>query len=85
MMEKIGDKLAIYQRYEEIYAESEPFHVALADVYYDIILFLCRARTVFKSNGNDNDFSTRWKRLTANIRLYSPEYALQSHLETFRK
>jgi hypothetical protein len=48
MMEQIGDKLAVYQRYEKMFPESELFQIALANVYYDIILFLCRARTVFK-------------------------------------
>lgn len=52
MMEQIGDKLAVYQRYEKLYPESEPFQIALSDVYYNITLFLCRARTIFKSSGN---------------------------------
>lgn len=51
MMEKIGDKLPFYERYEEMFADSESFRGALANVYYDIILFLCRARKVFKTGG----------------------------------
>ncbi|KAF2454819.1 hypothetical protein BDY21DRAFT_423372 [Lineolata rhizophorae] len=51
MMEKLVNKLRFCQRYEEIYSDWKPFREALAEVYFDIITFLCKARRVFKSNG----------------------------------
>jgi hypothetical protein len=51
MMEQIGDRLSLYERYEQMFAESKPFREALANIYMDVVLFLCRARVVFNDSG----------------------------------
>ncbi len=52
MMEQIGDILPLYERYEQMFDDSVPFREALANMYFDVVLFLCKARTIFKTNGN---------------------------------
>ncbi|KAH8806116.1 hypothetical protein F5884DRAFT_469786 [Xylogone sp. PMI_703] len=51
MMEEIGDLLPLYERYEQMFADSVAFREALTNMYFDVVLFLCKARSVFKSNG----------------------------------
>jgi hypothetical protein len=51
MMGKIGDVLSLYERYAEMLSDSESFKKAFANVYYDIVCFLWKARRVFKSSG----------------------------------
>lgn len=52
-MEEIGDILPIYHRYEQMFADSPEFREALANMYFDVVLFLCRAREVFKENSKN--------------------------------
>jgi len=56
MMEQIGDILPLYERYEKMFADSVPFRESLANMYFDVVLFLCKARTIFKSNGKYLNF-----------------------------
>jgi hypothetical protein len=51
MMEQIGDMLPLYERYEQMFADSISFREALGNMYFDVVLFLCRARTIFKTKG----------------------------------
>jgi tetratricopeptide (TPR) repeat protein len=53
MMEQIGDILPLYERYEQMFADSVPFREALGNMYFDVVMFLCRARTIFKTNGTN--------------------------------
>lgn len=56
MMEQIGDILPLYERYEQMFADSLPFREALANMYFDVVLFLCKARSIFKTSGNYSNF-----------------------------
>jgi hypothetical protein len=51
MLEHIGDLLPVYEQYEQMFADSPSFRQALANMYFDIILFLCRAKDTFRSFG----------------------------------
>ena len=50
-MEQIGGILPLYERYEQMFADSVPFREALGNMYFDVVMFLCRARTIFKTDG----------------------------------
>lgn len=49
MISKIGDVVSIYNRYENIVGQELSFQRALSDVYYDILVFLHKAKIVLKT------------------------------------
>jgi hypothetical protein len=51
MISKIGDVVSIYNRYENFIGQELSFQRALCDVYYDILVFLRKAKIVLKTNG----------------------------------
>ncbi|RDW56366.1 hypothetical protein BP5796_13241 [Coleophoma crateriformis] len=61
MMEQIGDMLPLYERYTQMFADSAPFREALANMYFDVVLFLCRARAIFKSKALKTIIKSAWK------------------------
>ncbi|RFU34722.1 hypothetical protein B7463_g1661, partial [Scytalidium lignicola] len=60
MMEQIGDILPLYERYEQMFADSASFREALANMYFDVVLFLCRARSIFKTNAVKTLIKSAW-------------------------
>jgi hypothetical protein len=51
MISKIGDVVSIYDRYENLIGQELSFQRALSDVYYDILVFLRKAKIILKTNG----------------------------------
>ena len=52
MIEKLSDSFSRYQEYEVLLREDERFQEALAAVYYDILVFLKKAKEVFTARGS---------------------------------
>jgi hypothetical protein len=51
MVEKLSSSLSIYQEYEQLLSNSQRFREALAAVYFDILIFLKKAKLVFMTKG----------------------------------
>ena len=51
MIETINDTLSIYSQYEQLFLNIDRFQAALADTYYNTLLFLYKAKTVFAKPG----------------------------------
>jgi len=51
MIERLGPSLSLYQEYEKLLSNSQRFQEALANVYFDILMFLKDARSVFIIKG----------------------------------
>ena len=51
MITQITDSISFYERYEELFKGENGFHVLLADVYFDILMFLRLAKTVCEGTG----------------------------------
>ena len=51
MVERLNHSLALYQEYEPILSEYPRFQKALAVTYYNTLVFLNKARTVFTMSG----------------------------------
>jgi hypothetical protein len=51
MVQRISDLLPVYMEYENILREFVHFQIVLAEVYYDVLLFLYKARNVFGKPG----------------------------------
>ena len=51
MITQITDSISFYERYEELFKEENGFHMLLADVYFDILMFLRQAKTVCQGRG----------------------------------
>lgn len=51
MIEGLSDSFSRYQEYETILIGSQRFQSALAAVYYDILVFLKKAKSVFTTKG----------------------------------
>lgn len=61
MLQKLGDDLEIFREYENILRESIPVQEILANVYYDIFVFLHKAKKVFRKRGSLLFARTLWK------------------------
>ena len=59
MLQALGDDLEIFREYENILRESKPVQEILVDVYYDIFVFLHKAKNVFRKRG---EAFSRWHR-----------------------
>ncbi len=51
MISKIGENVSIYNKYETLLGEEFSFQLALSDIYYDILVFLRKVKTILKTNG----------------------------------
>lgn len=51
MLERIGSIVSIYTQYEEKKGSDERFKTALADVYFDILTFLRKAKRALQRRG----------------------------------
>lgn len=51
MVERLESSFSLYREYEALFGDSERFQIALAAVYYDILMFLKEAKLVFMSRG----------------------------------
>jgi hypothetical protein len=51
MIEQLGRSLSIFRAYESLFEESDMVQSILAIVYYDVLVFLKKARFVFMARG----------------------------------
>jgi hypothetical protein len=51
MVQRIGDMLPVYMEYGSVLRDCVRFQTVLAEVYYDILLFLYKAKNVFSKPG----------------------------------
>lgn len=51
MMERLGSSLSVYQEYEKLLSSEQQFQETLADVYFETMVFLKKAKTVFSRKG----------------------------------
>jgi hypothetical protein len=56
MIERLSDSFSRYQEYEVLIGNSQRFQAALAAAYYDILIFLKKAKTVFMTKGPPKPF-----------------------------
>lgn len=56
MIEKLSDSFSRYQEYEVLIGSGQRFQAALAAAYYDILIFLKKAKTVFMTKGSPKQF-----------------------------
>ncbi|KAK6333311.1 hypothetical protein TWF718_011128 [Orbilia javanica] len=61
MLQQLGDDLEIFRKYEDILKKSIPVQEILATVYYDIFMFLHKAKQVFAKRGSLLFARTLWK------------------------
>ncbi|KAK6512251.1 hypothetical protein TWF481_001141 [Arthrobotrys musiformis] len=61
MLRKLGDDLDIFRQYESLLRESVPVQRALEEVYFDIFIFLAKARKIFRKRGSLLFARTLWK------------------------
>ncbi|KAF3109592.1 hypothetical protein TWF706_001450 [Orbilia oligospora] len=61
MLQKLGDDLEIFREYEDILRKSIPVQETLANVYFDIFVFLDKAKRVFRKRGSLLFARTLWK------------------------
>jgi hypothetical protein len=52
MVERLSDSFSLYREYEGLLGSSGRFQEALANVYFDVLMFLKKARLVFLTKGN---------------------------------
>ena len=52
MIERLSDSFSRYQEYEVLLRGDERFQEALAAVYYDILVFLKKAKQAFTARGS---------------------------------
>ena len=53
MITQISDSITFYEQYEKLFNNENGFHMLLADVYFDIFMFLRKAKTVCDGRGMD--------------------------------
>jgi hypothetical protein len=66
MIERLSDSISRYREYEVLIGSNQRFQTALAAAYYDILIFLQKAKTVFTKKGSQSRFLTAlfpWLRL----------------------
>lgn len=51
MMERLGSSVSVYQEYEKLLSTEQHFQEALADVYFETMVFLKKAKAVFSRKG----------------------------------
>lgn len=51
MMEKLGGSISVYQEYEKLLSTERQFQETLADVYFETMVFLKKAKAVFSRKG----------------------------------
>ena len=51
MITQITDSVSFYEQYEKLFNEENRFHMLLADVYLDILIFLRKAKKVCEGTG----------------------------------
>ena len=51
MITQITDSVFFYEQYEKLFSDENQFHMLLADVYLDILMFLRKARKVCEGTG----------------------------------
>jgi hypothetical protein len=56
MIERLSDSFSRYQEYEVLLGSSQRFQEALAAVYYNILVFLRKAKNVFMTKGSQSRF-----------------------------
>jgi hypothetical protein len=56
MIEILSDSFSRYQEYEVLLGSNQRFQEALAAVYYDILIFLKKAKNVFTTKGSPKPF-----------------------------
>ena len=52
MIERLCDSVSHYQEYEVLLGGNRRFQEALAAIYYDILIFLKKAKNVFMTKGS---------------------------------
>ena len=56
MTERLSDSFSLYREYEGLLGNSRRFQEALADVYFDVLMFLKKAKLVFMTKGLPKSF-----------------------------
>jgi hypothetical protein len=51
MIERLGGSLSVYQEYENLLSSEQHFQETLADVYFETLVFLKKAKSVFARKG----------------------------------
>ena len=51
MMERLGSSVSVYQEYEKLLSTEQQFQETLADVYFETMVFLKKAKAVFSRKG----------------------------------
>lgn len=51
MMERLGGSISVYQDYEKLLSSEQQFQETLADVYFETMVFLKKAKAVFSKKG----------------------------------
>jgi hypothetical protein len=55
MVERLSSSFSLYQEYEKLLGNNKRFQEALAEVYFDTLVFLRKAKTVFTTKGFGNE------------------------------
>lgn len=56
MVERLSGSCTLYREYEGLLGQNERFQEALGAVYYDVLMFLKKAKSVFMSKGSSSHF-----------------------------
>lgn len=51
MIERLGNRLSIFNKYHELFGDSEEFHTTLSEAYVDALEFLNAAKCAMSNNG----------------------------------
>ena len=51
MIERLGGSLSVYQKYEKLLYNEQQFQETLADVYFETLVFLKKAKAIFSKKG----------------------------------
>ena len=55
MIENLSTSFSLYQEYEKLLGSNKRFQEALAEVYFDTLVFLQKAKIVFTTKGFGNE------------------------------
>ena len=64
MIERLSDSFSLYQEYGVLLGGNQRFQEALSAIYYDILIFLKKAKNVFMTKGCLDLCPTRFHLLT---------------------